>query len=98
MLASSQINSFRSTFLAGLLPVCWAGLAVTGGEPPVKDAATESPYLRFVPQGRDAGRLEAGVVTFEKKDLRVHLVAAVHIADRAYYRDLNRLFEGYDAL
>lgn len=56
-------------------------------------------YIRFVPQGEHAGRLETAVTTLEgPKDLRVHLVAAVHVADRSYYQKLERMFEKYDAL
>jgi hypothetical protein len=82
---------FLSLLLAGR-----SGLAAGNGEPAAKPA--EPGYIRFVTQGKDGGRLEAAVVTFEKKDLRVHLVAAVHVADKAYYEELNRIFEKYDAL
>ncbi len=67
-------------------------------------AAGEGPkdtqdYIRFVPAGKDGGRLETSIVTFEgPKGLKVHLVAAVHIADGGYYRELSGLFDGYDAL
>ncbi len=30
--------------------------------------------------------------------VRVDLVGAIHVGDRAYYRDLNKRFEGYDAV
>ncbi len=56
-------------------------------------------YIRFVPQGSDAGRLESAIATFEKSGgFQVHLVAAIHIADRGYYEKLQSLFESYEAL
>src|SRR5262245_32091350 len=105
MLASSHMNLFRSRFvrfLPALLlfvpPGLCGGAAPADGEP-ARGPAEEGPgYIRFLPRSQDAGRLEAAVVTFEKKDLRVHLVAAVHVADRAYYEELNRMFEKYDAV
>ncbi|MGH9362192.1 MAG: hypothetical protein ACRD2T_09760 [Thermoanaerobaculia bacterium] len=64
------------------------------------DAAAEAvEYIRFVPEGKNAGRLETAVATFEgAQGVEVHLVAAVHVGDRRYYEELNRLFEGYEAL
>ena len=56
-------------------------------------------FLRFVEEGKDGGRLETAVATYQNdKGQTVQLVAAVHIADTAYYKQLNKLFEGYDAL
>jgi hypothetical protein len=55
-------------------------------------------FLRFIP-GQDSGRLESAVAVFEgPKGKRVSLIAAIHVADKTYYQDLSRLFEGYDAL
>ena len=88
-----------ATFLPAFLPcllACRYGIAAGNGEPAAKPE--EPGYIRFLSQGKDGGRLETAVVTFEKKDLRVHLVAAVHVADKAYYEELNRIFEKYDAL
>src|SRR5215510_1719332 len=63
------------------------------------DTDESADYLRFVAVGKDAGRLETAIVTLEgPKGARVDLVAAVHIADRAYYELLSRRFEGYEAL
>jgi hypothetical protein len=51
-----------------------------------KPVALETPIIRFVPAD---GRSRAPIVD---------LVAAVHIADKGYYEQLNREFEGYDAV
>lgn len=56
-------------------------------------------FLRWVPAGETEGRFETAVVTYEDaKGHVVDLVSAVHIADRAYYDQLQRMFAGYDAL
>ena len=56
-------------------------------------------YLRFVEDNEGGGRLETAVATFTNADgATVHLVAAVHVADKKYYADLNKAFATYDAL
>lgn len=45
--------------------------------------------------------LQVAIVSYGlpgNRKLRIDLVSAVHIGDRAYYADLNRRFESYDAL
>ena len=51
-----------------------------------KPLAMQTAIVRYVPRSADG----AGVV--------VDLIGAVHIGDRAYYRQLNRRFRQYDAL
>jgi len=51
-----------------------------------RPVAMQTALVRFVPQ--DCGRTSP----------TVDLIAAVHVADRAYYVHLNRLFEKYDAV
>jgi len=47
----------------------------------------------------DAGRLESAIVTYTNdQGAKVHLVAAVHVGDKAYYDKLNALFKTYDSL
>lgn len=43
------------------------------------------------------GRYE-GTPADASGSVRVDLVGAIHVGDRAYYRDLNKRFEGYDAV
>jgi hypothetical protein len=55
-------------------------------------------FLRFVEE-KDGGKLEVAVATYKNdKGVQVQLIGAVHIADPGYYKSLNKLFEGYDAL
>jgi len=86
------------------------GLAITTGisrgaevaKPAEKPATTK--YLRVVrdAQDRTVG-LETAIVSFgpttsEAADVQVDLVAAVHIADKGYYQELNKRFAAYDAV
>ena len=43
-------------------------------------------------------QLQTAVTRYEKNGVSVDLLGAVHIADRAYYDDLNKRFASYDAL
>ena len=56
-------------------------------------------FLRFQEDANGGGKLQTAIVTY-KNDAgqTVHLVAAVHIGEKKYYQDLNKTFEGYDAL
>jgi hypothetical protein len=82
----------------------WAG--AQAGADPVTSAATgttasnrEPSFIRFVPDGARAGRLETSVKRYRNGDgIQVTLFAAVHVGDAAYYRNLQRRFEGCDAL
>lgn len=61
--------------------------------------AAQGKFLRYVEDGRGGGALQAAIVTLKNPDgVTVHLVAAVHIADRAYYERLNDLFKKDDAV
>ncbi|MBN2491904.1 MAG: hypothetical protein JXQ29_13740 [Planctomycetes bacterium] len=62
-------------------------------------ASAATPFIRFRATGEREGVLETAVVRYRNADgVEVDLVAAVHIADAAYYRELNRRFERYDAV
>jgi hypothetical protein len=66
---------------------------------PRPEEATATRFLRFVEGRPGEGRLETRVASYKRDDgARVDLIAAVHVADGAYYRRLQKRFEGYDAL
>lgn len=70
-----------------------------GGKGAEKAAADETGFSRFVETGKLAGRFETSIVSYkDAKGRQVDLVAAVHIADNAYYKDLQKRMEAYDAL
>jgi hypothetical protein len=107
------VNSLKlGPFLLALVPFCGGLLAEelavgdhsTAGQPeillstqhPVAD--TNSSFIRFVPSGKDGGKVETAVKTFRSNDVEVVLFAAVHVGDRKYYQDLQRRFTNFDAL
>lgn len=56
-------------------------------------------FVRFREDGRGGGTLDTAIATYRNADgVVVHLVAAVHVGEPGYYRDLSRTFETYDAL
>lgn len=60
-------------------------------------AAEGDGFIRVV-EDKHAARLQTAVTRFEKDGAAVDLIGAVHIADKAYYKALNRRFKGYDAV
>ncbi|MBV8780164.1 MAG: hypothetical protein JO353_02095 [Phycisphaerae bacterium] len=65
-------------------------------------SATTQPaeeFLRFVPDGPEGGTLQAATATYRNRaGQTVDLIAAVHVADPAFYRALNEQFKHEDAL
>jgi hypothetical protein len=104
--ASNRDPIFRRSRYA-LLALTWL-LASLAGRPLLaadkadkKDALDNEPaqWMRFSEDGKGNGKLEVGIGTYKNDDgVVVHLVGAVHIADKKYYDELNKTFEGYDAL
>jgi hypothetical protein len=86
----------KSTFLATAFSAAAVGallLSAGGAE------GEPSDYVRFVEGEPGEGKLETALVTYEgPKDVKVDLIAAVHVADKAYYDGLQKRFEEYDAL
>jgi hypothetical protein len=102
----------RLSLSAWLLAAFWSlgGLAAAS-DPKAHDAAqgaapaanAEEP--KFLRLQRDDQRrpvaMETAVVHYTsaaRPDVEVHLVGAVHVGDKAYYDDLNSLFEKYDVV
>jgi len=85
-------------------PVSAAESAAAGAVAKPAENAEKTEYLRVVHDARDRTiGLETAIVSFvpttaEAAGLRVDLVAAVHIADKKYYQELNKRFAGYDAV
>ncbi len=80
------------TFLFTLLLLVSAGAAeeIKTGEP------TE--FIRFVEDATGA-RLQTGIATYRNKaGVTVDLIGAIHVADKAYYEQLNQRFKSYDAM
>ena len=51
-----------------------------------------------VDEDEKAARLQTGITTYQKEDLSVSLIGAVHIADKAYFEKLTARFKKQDKL
>jgi hypothetical protein len=60
-------------------------------------AGDKRDYVRYVGDDK-RGKLQTVIVTMKKGDVQVELVGAVHVADPGYYKDLTKLFAGYEEL
>jgi hypothetical protein len=78
-----------------------------GAEKPAQktaENAAKTKYLRVIHDSQDSAvSLETAIVKFvpaasAATKVQVDLVAAVHIADRKYYEELNKRFAGYDVV
>ena len=59
----------------------------------------QSHFMRFVGDSKTGGKLQTADITYENDaGVKVRLVAAVHIADASYYKDLNDSFRNCDAV
>ncbi len=68
-------------------------------QPQAKVPPPPSEFARFVRVGEDEGRFDVAITTYQNDaKQRVSLIAAVHIADAKHYQELQREFEGYDAV
>ncbi len=69
-----------------------------------KSKKEENPYLRILRDRRgEPTAMQTSIVTFKfrdqnKKDVVLDLIGAVHVADESYFKQLNRLFTGYESL
>lgn len=65
--------------------------------PPIGEKKPE--FLRFIDDHKGGGKLETAISTYRNDaGVTVHLVAAIHIADKSYYDGLNKTFKGYDSV
>lgn len=71
--------------------------ATAAAAKPAKDG-TATAFIRRV-DDEEGEKLQTAVVSYESpKGIRVELVGAVHIADKAYFDTLNQRFKRYDAV
>lgn len=83
-----------------------APAAAHPGESPAaayaEDAAAASDkleFVRFSDDGKGGGTLDTAIASYENSaGVAVHLVAAVHVGEKAYYKGLSDTFDRYDAL
>jgi hypothetical protein len=90
--------------LALLLVIVFVRQATAQATRPTRSAPATTPldetrFLRFVGDGTKGGSLETSDVTFtDEKGRKVRLVGAVHIAEAAYFRDVQSSVEKCDAV
>jgi hypothetical protein len=71
----------------------------TLGSPQTPTNAVLGSFIRFQAEGQNEGRVETAVKTYARADgVTVTLFAALHVADRAYYDQLEEKFERCDTL
>ena len=93
-------------FLIATVPVCFAGAppdqSAQEGVEQSAEGQKEGRFLRLTKDGEESPvALEAAIVHCARKDRggpTVDLVSAVHVAEKSYYDELNRLFATYDAV
>lgn len=80
----------RIRFFAALASVAFAFSPAFGAD-------AKRDYVRY--KGDDkVGTLDTVVVSLKKGDVKLDLIGAVHIGDKAYYAALTELFKSYEAL
>ena len=107
MVVGNSLRRFESVLVVvGLFLANLIVRPAESAEPAAKPAenAAKSKYLRIVRDAQDRTiGLETAIISFgpaapQAADVQVDLVAAVHIADKAYYEELNKRFARYDAV
>jgi hypothetical protein len=73
--------------------------APTPATRPADTRPNKQAFIRFSDDGHGGGTLDTAIATYRNADgVVVHLVAALHVGEPSYYRDLSSTFETYDAL
>jgi hypothetical protein len=92
--------------LAVALATAAAGFAPAAAQSPASRPTTvpatapvATEFLRFSDDGRGGGTLDTAIATYRNPGgVAVHLVAAVHVGEASYYRDLSDTLDTYDVL
>ncbi len=72
-----------------------AAISLAAGSVHAADAKKD--YVRYIGDDK-TGKLETVVISMKKGDVKLDLIGAVHIGDKAYYSALSELFKGYESL
>ncbi len=89
--------------LCGSLPAPFAQEKQPPQEKPAKTKPAADQFMRVRKDDRGTPlSMDTAVVSYAKaeggSDVRVDLVGAVHVGDKKYYDELNKLFESYDVV
>ncbi len=100
-----MLRIFPTTLLGALLMLPIQPLALCAQEKAETKPVTKKilKFVRVSKEGKTPQALQTAVVKYksdtkEAEGVEVSLVGAVHIAEKSYYQDLNKLFTEYDAL
>jgi hypothetical protein len=91
-------------WLSVLMIAVWSSVGQAGEKTQDRNKDNSPQFLRLrCDENKQPIALESAIVRYVPKDPRKHapivdLVAAVHIGEKKYYEQLNREFEGYDAV
>jgi len=91
---SFEPGTFGLVALAGLMALIGFAVAMPAN-------ADEAPsFMRIKGEAGDASRaLQVGLAHYrDEQGRRLHLVGAVHVAERAYFEDLQQRFDDYDVV
>lgn len=80
-----------------LVNVVFGVFALVGNASAENAVAPKSEFIRVEHTATQA-KLQTAVTQYQKGDVRVDLIGAVHIADKAYFKSLNKQFKGYEVL
>jgi len=80
-----------------LLPVFAALSILSHAKEIVLPADKATDFIRVERSGKEV-LLQPAAATYERDGVKVTLLGAVHIADKAYFTDLNKRFESYDRI
>jgi len=93
------MNRVLTAMKPHLITALGIGLAwpLFAAEKPQAEAKAEAGYIRFREHDKGAA-MEVAVIQMKnaKTGVQVDLIGAVHIGDKAYYEELNKIFKGYD--
>jgi hypothetical protein len=97
LLVKEKFMTVRRQLMA--LMFVLVGCACGGFAEPTSRPSAPEQFMRFVDDGQGGGELQTADVEFVNEEgVRVDLVAAVHIGEKAYYDGLNQDFKQYDAV
>jgi len=76
----------------------WVFASIASAQPTTQPVVPDS-FLRFVDDSHGGGSLQTADVAFiNAARAQVHLIAAIHIGEKAYYDSLNSDFKNYDSV
>ena len=104
-LVPRRVLALQSAIVA--LTICTLGSIARGQEKPAAEAPSSiERYIRILEKNEAPTAMQTSVQRFvpkpdsawAKQGVTVDLIGAVHVGEKEYYDELNRIFKGYDAM